>query len=400
MLYACGVQLERYTFVRYRERGLHGHERQGDPPMNSPQSRSASRLLRRLVCCAWVAACATAAYADLLVGNFFSPELDVLRFSATGSFVGTFVTTGSGGLTFPLGGAFGPDGNFYVSDSDHENVLRYNGATGAFIDIFATTDDPAGLVFGPGGDLFVANSQAPGSVTQFNGTSGAEIGTFVAPGSGGVSDPEEITFGPDGNLYVASGDTNEILQYDGTTGSFIGVFASGNGLSSPRGLTFGPDGSLYVSNFGGGSVLRFNGTTGAFVDTVVSAGSGGLSLPRPLLFGPDANLYVGSFGGGDVLRYDGTTGAFIDVFASAGSGGLGGPTFLVFHDFAPVTTVPVPSTILLVVTALVMCAFFLRRRRRHPGSPPGAHERERDDAPPAGTNARTPRFDVPAKGHA
>ncbi|MEP7062887.1 MAG: NHL repeat-containing protein [Betaproteobacteria bacterium] len=332
--------------------------------MIDSRTRFPSRLLRTVLGCVLAAACAGGAHADLLVGNFFSPELDVLRYSSTGAFVGTFVTTGSGGLTFPLGGSFGPDGNFYVSDSDHEHVLRYNGVTGAFIDIFATTDDPAGMVFGPDNKLFVANSSAPGSVTQFDGSTGAEISAFVAAGSGGISDPEEITFGPDGNLYVANGDTNEILEYDGATGAFIGVFATGNGLLSPRGLTFGPDGNLYVSNFGGGSVLRFNGTSGAYIDDFVAAASGGLSLPRPLLFGPDANLYVGSFGSGDILRYDGTTGAFMDVFAAAGSGGLGGPTFLLFHEFAPGTSVPEPSIFLLVAIGLVMCAPVLRRRRR------------------------------------
>src|SRR5207249_4230508 len=66
-------------------------------------------------------------HADLFVGNFFGPgNEDVLRYNGTtGAFVSTFVPTGSGGLSFPLGGTFGPDGNLYVSDSDHEKVLRY-----------------------------------------------------------------------------------------------------------------------------------------------------------------------------------------------------------------------------------------------------------------------------------
>lgn len=334
--------------------------------MDLRQKPFAKRLARGLLGFVAITGFVASASADLLVGNFFSPDLNVLRYSNTGAFVGTFVPTGSGGLSFPLGGTFGPDGNFYVSDSDHENVLRYNGTTGAFIDIFGSTEDPAGLTFGPDGNLYVANSAAPGSVTELNGTTGAEIGAFVAPGSGGLSDPEEIVFGPDGNLYVASADTSQILEYDGGTRAFIGVFASGNGLSNVRGLTFGPDGNLYVTNFGGASVLRFNGTTGAFIDEFVSAGSGGLSLPRPLIFGADSNLYVGSYGSGDILRYNGTTGAFMDVFVPAGSGGLGGPTFLVFHDFQP-GTVPEPSSLVLVLTALGVCllAALSKGVRRH-----------------------------------
>jgi hypothetical protein len=52
-------------------------------------------------------------HADLFVGNFFGPgNEDVLRYNGTtGAFVSTFVPTGSGGLSFPLGGTFGPDNN-------------------------------------------------------------------------------------------------------------------------------------------------------------------------------------------------------------------------------------------------------------------------------------------------
>jgi DNA-binding beta-propeller fold protein YncE len=313
------------------------------------------------------------ARADLLVGNFFSPELDVLRFDQSGAFVGTFVPTGSGGLTFPLGGAFGPDGNFYVSDSDHDKVLRFNGATGAFIGDFSSAEDAAGLAFGPDQNLYVANSTSPGSVTEFNGTTGALIGDFVTPGSGGISSPEGLVFGPGGNLYVASADTSSVLEYNGTTGAFITAFASGNGLSNPRGLTFGPDGNLYVGNFGGGpgAVLRFNGTTGAFIDNFVAAGSGGVSLPRGLVFGPDGDLYVASYGSGDILRYDGSTGASLGAFAAAGSGGLGGPTFLVFHDFSATSTVPEPSSLALLAAALMLCVA-CRQRARLAGIRPAA----------------------------
>ena len=81
---------------------------------------------------------------------------------------------------------------------------------------------------------------------------------------------ETILFGPDGNLYVTSVNTDQVLRYNGTNGSFIDVFASGAGLDQPRGAVFGPDGHLYVS--GRTNMLRFNGTTGAFIDEYVPAG--------------------------------------------------------------------------------------------------------------------------------
>lgn len=279
---------------------------------------------------------------DLYVGNFFGPgNEDVLRYHGnTGAFVDTFISTGSGGLSFPLGAAFGPDSNFYVSNSDNDSVLRYSGTTGAFLNSFATSvGDAAGMAFGPDKNLYVANSSSPGSITKLNGITG----TLISQLSGGnLSDPEGLVFGPDHNLYVANGERNNIVRFNGTTGVFMDTFVSANigGLTSPRGVTFGPDGNLYVTSFGSDQVLRYDGTTGTFLNAFVSAGSGGLSLPQGLVFGPDGNLYVGSLGSGSVMRYNGTSGAFMDTFVAAGSGGLGGPTFLLFNT--PSSEVPEP----------------------------------------------------------
>ena len=65
-------------------------------------------------------------------------------------------------------------------------------------------------------------------------------------------------------LLVSSESTNNVLRYDGTTGAFIDVFASGGGLeiSLPEGLALGPDGNLYVGSFFTNGVLRYDGTTG------------------------------------------------------------------------------------------------------------------------------------------
>ena len=72
-------------------------------------------------------------------GNFYVADLapsgtkGVLRFDGTtGDFLGEFIPRGSGGLIRPLGIRFGPDGNLYVVNPEGDNVLRYNGTTGAF----------------------------------------------------------------------------------------------------------------------------------------------------------------------------------------------------------------------------------------------------------------------------
>ena len=116
------------------------------------------------------------------------------------------------------------------------------------------------------------------------------------------------------DLLVSSTNTSHVLRYDGTSGTFTGVFAAGSELDAPVGLAFGPDNNLYVGSLGTSQILRYSGSTGAFID--VFASGGGLSEPSGLVFGPDGHLYVSNRSPSQILRYDGTTGALMDVFGS------------------------------------------------------------------------------------
>jgi WD40 repeat protein len=262
----------------------------------------------------------------------------------TGALIDTFVAPGSGGLTGPTSLIFGADGNLYVSNGNSNNILRFNGATGEFIDALVTVGDellePRGLLFGPDGALYVSSS-GTNSILRFDITTGAFLGTFVTSdpqSNGGLAHPTGLEFGPDGNgdgigdLYVNSFDTNSILLYDGVSGVFISALVAddpatpnvdeSNGLVEPIGLAFGADGNLYVSGFSSSSVRRYDPAgmfLGVFVaDNPGSPGineSGGLFQATELLFGPDGALYVSSFGNHRILRYNSVTGSFMDVFA-------------------------------------------------------------------------------------
>ena len=323
------------------------------------------------------------AHGFLVVSDFNGDS--VARFDdATGAFIDTLVPKHAGGMNQPWGVLFGPDGNgdgrrdLYVSTGEFggpgqlKAVLRYDGTTGAFIDRFATGGDlasPRGIIFGPDGNLYVADRKyigrdwsLEGRVARFDGTTGQYLGDFVALGSGGLSVPTQLVFGHSVedpgrlDLYVVSTGTHSVLRYHGTTGAFLGEFvpAGSGGLQGPVTMTFGPDGDLYVANFYSDdlSVKRFGGpegqAPGTFTGTFVPAGSGGLRAPSGLIFGPDANndghsdLYlaevaVNGYIKASVKRYDGVNGAFIDTFIAQRSGGLEGAVQLAFTETDPMT---------------------------------------------------------------
>jgi DNA-binding beta-propeller fold protein YncE len=151
---------------------------------------------------------------------------------STGAFKGVFVSAVSGGLDAPQGMVFGPDGNLYVASGNW-----FTSSNGPFY----TGEFPPGAVLsyeGPSG-------HHPG---RFRGT-------FVPSGSGGLANPSGMLFGPDPSgsgkidLYVATSflkdfkaetGTSEVLRYDGTTGAFLGTFVSpdSGGLRFPTFLTF------------------------------------------------------------------------------------------------------------------------------------------------------------------
>jgi streptogramin lyase len=211
----------------------------------------------------------------------------ILQFNGqNGSFIGVFGPVGVFGDDLKLGS----DGNFYAPDNNSNIILKITpqGAGSTFATGF---DSIGGFTFGPDGNLYAASFNDD-SILRFDGTTGTFIDVFVTSGLGGLSGPNGVAFGPDGNLYVASGDTNSVIRYSGTDGSLIGDFipSGANGLADPFGILFRSDGNLYVAGANSDDVQRYNATTGVFVDAFVSAGSGGLDAPLNMAVFPAGEL--------------------------------------------------------------------------------------------------------------
>ncbi|MFO0847714.1 MAG: Calx-beta domain-containing protein [Gemmataceae bacterium] len=219
----------------------------------------------------------------LYVGSALTNE--IVRYDATtGAFVDVFVTavdpsfTASSGVLASLEDmAFGPDANqdgipeLYVIVPGSNSVVRYDGATGQPLGTYITSgsgglSNPLGMTFDATNTYLYVVSNGSNQVLKYNAASGAFVGVAAAAG---LSAPVGVKFGPDGLLYVTSQGNNRIIRYT-TGGTFVDDFvpAGGGGMNGPSWMTFGPDGDLYVGH-NGSNILRF-GTENEAVLTVTN----------------------------------------------------------------------------------------------------------------------------------
>jgi DNA-binding beta-propeller fold protein YncE len=251
----------------------------------------------------------TACGEDLLVSSFTTNS--VHRFDAqTGQSLGVFAT--GGGLQWPLGMAFGGDGNLYVSSWLNNKVLRFDGKTGAFIDVFIEAgvgglERPEHLEF-RNGMLYVQTAGQDLGVLRYDAATGAFIDQIVYPPD---ADPffaycEGMAIGDDGDIYVSARNLNQVMRFDGDTGAFVSIVAGF--VYDPEGIAFGPDGNLYVAEYQGDEVSRHS-TGGDWLGIFV--GDFWLDGPMDVEFDEAGDLYVVNYLQDSVEVFDGQTGALL-----------------------------------------------------------------------------------------
>ena len=91
------------------------------------------------------------------------------------------------------------------------------------MDVFASSnmDGPWDFTFGPDGNLWVVNYDDD-NVTRYNGTTGAYIDEIISPQSGGINGPVSIDFINEDTLVIATQlGTDGIYRFNANTGAFI-----------------------------------------------------------------------------------------------------------------------------------------------------------------------------------
>jgi hypothetical protein len=244
---------------------------------------------------------------------------------------------GIGVNAIPAGVAFGPDGKLYVASTVAGSpqlggtVQRYDPATGKLLNTViqysSTLVAPQGMVFGPDGNLYVADTSV---IRQYDASNGALLGSTATLSALLI----DVAFGSDGNLYTTDYVSGQVLKFSGTTLALMGAFVTHPaGYERPLGLKFGPGGNLFVlynSTVGPpkAQILAFDGTTGAQLTFTTP----NTDAPGSFAFGPDGNIYVPLTG--MTTKYNGSTGASLGVFALITTG-LAEATFDVFTPAPP-----------------------------------------------------------------
>jgi len=289
------------------------------------------------------------ARANLLVSNYTKGSVE--EYTLSGSFVRTFVPSGSGGLVGPANLRFGPSGDLYVAGTG--GIKIYDGATGAYLRDFAGAS-VLDFVFDPTGGVYAVDGV---QVLKF-AASGSLLGTYT----NGVSTPEGIVVGKQGKLLVvnsyAGAYRNSVTELDPADGSFT-TFATG--LGTPIGIAGGSDGRYYIANYS--TANNFGGINPDTIQVVAPSGGvsttwnqgGTLKGANYLVFSGD-RLYVSSFANASVQIFDAANGDSLGSFLIAGGMPFG----------IAVTPLPEPSTwVLWAVGVCFVLRFSLRRVSRN-----------------------------------
>lgn len=256
----------------------------------------------------------------------------------TGDYLGDLVTSGSGGLSGPMGLIFS-GGKLVLANQnfgfDNGEILRYTRRIGDFEDALVASTDPnapyapRGIIRSPyRNQLYVADVGTAGGdcanegrVARYRLSNGRYLGDLGRAGFEDPFHPRGLVIGPDGFLYVSAIGcpiprdplfdplAGYILRFDPRSGEFIDVFASNETipeLHRPEGLVFDEHGNLWITSFRADAddndkILELDGETGDLKGVLPLAdpvNQGGVrAYAQAILFGPGGDLYIPISGG-------------------------------------------------------------------------------------------------------
>ncbi len=149
---------------------------------------------------------------------------------------------------------FGPDGHLYVVSNlgaagppvSHHGVLRFDGTTGAFLNIVLTLDPGAStynlrdIIFDAAGNLYISEieptlpTSTPGTISRYTISAGVGTHSLTFAATTPVNRPVGMAFAPNGELYVVHRQ-NRVNRFNPDTGAFIDHFGTTE-LDNPKAI--------------------------------------------------------------------------------------------------------------------------------------------------------------------
>ena len=206
-----------------------------------------------------------------------------------------------------------PGTPFFEVNNGSNSIGEYDSYPGGTINSSLETGLPSSPSYAvlSGGNLYVENAEAQGSITEFTVNSGSVTATDTL--ITGLYNPNGIAIS--GNtLYVVSNvdngpspdDTASIVAYNATTGASMGNVVTGLGRDYNYGLAISGN-NIYVSNNLSGTINEYSLSTGQQNLTFAVTG---LSQPSQMVISGN-DLFVTDISSDTVGEYDATTGAAI-----------------------------------------------------------------------------------------
>lgn len=246
-----------------------------------------------------------------------------------------------GTLAGPQAMALDPEGNLIVVSESNARLVRYHRETLTYDAVIAgdkpetgqsepvPVNNPTGLVIAPDGRMFVG-SYSDQVVAQVDPDTGQAIKNIVTQADSGVIGPDTGMWLQGDRLIVPGFDSSTLVEANiNQTGSSKQLVAPGSGgLNAPRAVLRQANGNLLVTSWRGNEILEFNGTNGSFVRVVAES----FSRPTGMAFESDEILLVASDATNSISRVRIDTGENLGKVITFADGGLLAPTFILVLD--------------------------------------------------------------------
>jgi WD40 repeat protein len=157
------------------------------------------------------------------------------------------------------------------------------------------------------GDCYVT-SDVEGTTRQYDGTTGAATGNTYWPNA--ATGQMSIHFNETNDRVVIGHVSGGVEEFDAVTGAYIKTYNPAGGWQ--WGALYAPNGNVYIGDWATNDVREYDSTTGALVGVLTT-----VDTPADMLIGPNGNLFICSYGGYYVKEVDANTGAFVDQWSVA-----------------------------------------------------------------------------------